>query len=357
MLSTIGSYDKIYFKKKVVTKLMMNINRKWRWFILKISLLGIVSIIITSCFKEEFTSIPEIVSFQISPDSLIAGDTAILNIMAVDADGDSLFYRWLPGDGTYLTDNKKQKVIWKAPYKEGIISNKVEISDGKVIKYKSVSVNVSGFFYDKFDNRQLLWKETNCDASYTSGRAFVKKEALSKDGIYYIDLPNNIEPPYAVHMKMGLGEKSGPLSYKDKYGLYLNFKNIAADTVVKALWFRIYPASILKNWNISVSKDMGTTSSWVNLNNQSQGISNKVRTNYGGENLIKLEIDSNYTLSIFLNDELLFTSSSLQSNYLSNSKPPKLILEQIGARTSNADIFIDNTFITKKTDKKTADIF
>lgn len=318
---------------------------------------SIIALVVSSCFKEYPTELPVIMAFESTADSLMPGDTTILSVIAKDADSPTLYYRWMPGLGTYLSDNTKPDVQWKAPYKEGKIDCNVEVSDGQVFAKQTISVYVSGYLFDSFTHREPIWVNKNSRVNYQNGKAIIEKDTASGDAIYFADLPHTLTPPYAIHMKIGRVKESQLLNSSDKYGVYLNFKNLAADTIVKAMWFRIYPASISKNWRLSVLKDNGNSSSWQNLDFDSQSMSNQIKTGYDFENLIKLVVTADLTFQVYLNDELFYSSTALRDNYLSGTAPPRLILEQVGARTSNPKLFIDDVFLTHKINRKTSEVF
>ena len=320
-------------------------------------LLILLTVFVSSCFKEVPTEIPKVLRLKIKPDSIIAGNTAIMCVKALDADNNHLYYHWTSQDGTFLTSSEEPSVAWVAPFKEGSTSCSIQVSDGKVVTSKTLHVNVFGYLMDSFDYRLPIWRKKNCNVFYEKGKAAIIKGTASDDGIYFADLPYSVSPPFAIHMKIGRREEDRPLSFLDKYGLYMNFKNIASDTLVKAIWFRIYPASVSKNWRLTVMKDVGDKSAWQNLDNFSQGSSNKIKTRPGDENLIKIVVDKELIFHVFLNDSQFFSTSALRDNYLSGGIPPRLILEQVGARTSNTEIFIDDTFITHNTELQTNDIF
>ncbi len=327
--------------------------RLWNTFVLSIT----VIFLLNSCYKEELNGVPRINDITISSKMVKPGETVELNMDAFDPDGDPLYIKLNSSNGQVVSAPGELPILFIPPYIEGANMLDFEISDGKITTKASAEINVYSYLYDGFSRQDKLWGTSNCKISYNQGEVLVESTDTIRDAIYYFDLHDNVEPPYAVHMDLTLtGDVSG-LTYKDKYGIYLNFRNVGADTLIKAMWFRVYPFSSVKNWKISAYADQGNSSRWVNLEANSYGVSPFISIQNNIINSLKMVVEANNTITIYSNGQAVYSNKDWAAQYLSGSKTPKLILEQVGARTSGGSIKVDNVFVSKKTNLETASIF
>lgn len=318
----------------------------------------IFTILCSGCFKEEENSKPEINSISIEAGEIFPGDTVKVNFDVYDPDGDPIYIGVKNSKGKVVSNPGENPAQFIPPYIEGENTVEFVISDGKVnVDASSEIINVYSYLYDKFDYFDDYWNTSECKVTYRNGQCRITSTNETKDAIYYFDLHRNIEPPYMITMDLTIPDGENSFSNTDKYGLYLNFYNAGGDTTIKALWFRIYPESSVKNWKTSVYEDKGAKSSWVTLDTDALGMSNQVNTTTGSPNRIKLVVGINNELSVYINGQILYNTMSLANNYLSGNNAPKLILEQIGARTSAGSILLDNVFISKKTELSHSNLF
>lgn len=313
-------------------------------------------VLLSSCYKEDYNSKPEVFNITVDKDTIYPGDTVKLYVNADDPDGDPLYFNVSSSFGTITSNPLDNPILYIPPYIEGTNYIDIEINDGKVKTNTSTEVNVFSYVYDNFNHYDNNWTESKCNVSYANGEATVVSIDTISDAIYYFDLHDKISPPYAVHMDISMDDLNS-LSSADKYGMYLNFQNVGADTTIKALWFRIYPLSTVKNWKVSVYKDKGSSNSWVNLDTASIGTSTLINTNEGIVNSLKLVVETDNTLNIYVGNQLLYSTTTLATEYLSGGQPPKLILERIGARTSAGSITLDNVFVSHKTNQNSSELF
>lgn len=112
----------------------------------------VILFVFANCKKENAT--PSVQSVNQTPNEVMIGETAQLNCMAVDADGDLLNYSWSCNGGAFIGATTGNSVSWKAPDKEGQYVLKVTVSDGKSVAEKDITIvvkippgEVTGFVY------------------------------------------------------------------------------------------------------------------------------------------------------------------------------------------------------------------
>lgn len=311
-------------------------------------LLGLCILLISACSKEKLNQSPHVSSTQINHSFVKVGEEVMVSAMVLDDDGDHIQYKWSTKDGTLLGDQTNYSVKWKAPDKEGVYTCKLEINDGKVKKEELIDIEVNGFIYDDFNSTASDWVVKNGETSIINKRMELQVDTGLGEGVLLSTLSERISPPYTIYMTVGMTEVSDSFSSSDKYGVLLDFFNVSADTVVKGLWFRVYPESTVKNWKLSVYHDKGNTNGWSNIDSTAYGKSQSVDTLMGAENQLKIEVLENNYCSIYSNGNLVFETSAMINDYRSGNEKPKLILDKIGVRSSNGRVFVDDVFVTKK---------
>jgi uncharacterized protein (TIGR02145 family) len=97
-------------------------------------------ILILSCQKKN--KAPEIQQINSSEVEVYVRDTVRLSCLAVDADKDSLGYKWTSTVGSFTETSTGSKISWKAPDAEGIYTIKVAVNDGKLSNEKRLTITV-----------------------------------------------------------------------------------------------------------------------------------------------------------------------------------------------------------------------
>jgi len=310
-----------------------------------------------SCYKEELNQVPQVKGVSISTPSVNPGEPVQLNVDAFDPDGDPLYVVMATSKGKIVSKPGELPVQFLPPYKEGLNKLEFKISDGKTTTSVMSEIEVFSYLYDGFDRQDDYWVKSKCEATYSQGEVLVTSTDTVSDAMYRFDLHDKVEPPYAIHMDVALAGDVGSLSGKDKYGIYLNFYNVRSDTLVKALWYRIYPLNSKKNWRLSAYTDKGSRNSWVSLEPNAIGVSPDVKTQVDQFNRLKIVVDADHTITLYANEQVVYTNKDWAIQYVSGGLPPKLILERIGARTTGGKIKVDNVFVSKKTSLSTASLF
>jgi hypothetical protein len=310
----------------------------------------------SSCYKEEVNAAPKLVDYSISPKNPFAGDTVTISLNTRDLNGDEILYSWKSKTGGIISGENTKELTCKLPYEEGDFCCDLEISDRKAILDYDICVPVNGYIREDFVNPIDLWTSEEGSVSYIDEKATLTPSS-TEDALLTFSFPDRIEPPYAVYMSVALNQATTTPDAADKYGLLLDFFNVGSDTIAKALWFRIYPYSNVKNWKVSLYKDVGSSGAWQNLDESALGISDQITTNVDAFNQIKMCVLEDNTLNIYVANSLVYTSTSLRDHYLSGTEAPKLLLEKIGLRTSSSKVSIDNVYVTKQMDVEFDDIF
>lgn len=332
----------------------MNLLNQSRVFFLLI--LFSLAISFTSCYKEPINTAPRLVDYSITPLHPKAGDEVSITINSSDMEDDELFYKWNLNTGTATSKNTDKTFTCKVPYIEGDFCYELEISDKKAITDHDICINIDGYVYEDFSNPDSIWSTEKGISILEEEHVSISPEGLN-EGIYSFAFPEKINPPYVVYMSVAKSQASADLNSADKYGLLLDFFNVGTDTLAKALWFRIYPNSNVKNWKVSLYKDVGSTGSWQNLDSTAIGKSEFVKTDLDLYNHIKMEVLEDNTINVYVEEQLIFTTTSLSSNYLTDGNAPKLILDKVAARISGGSMKIDNVYVTKKMNLNFNDIF
>ncbi len=316
----------------------------------------LIVLFLTSCFKEEINHVP-LYNIEISPDEVRPGGVVEVNFNAIDPDGDSLFITLIDNQCAIVSEPGELPLRIIPPYIEGKNRVAFEISDGRITADIHSEINVFSYLYDSFDIPDTHWKTDDCEVIYDNDEVVMSLTEASRDGIYYFDLHEDINPPYSIHMDLALTGNIDNLSYVDKYGIYLNFNNAGADTLVKAMWFRIYPSNSGKNWNINTYADQGDNFKWINLLDNSYGISENINMGKDEMNSIKIVVAEDNTINFYVNSDLVYTGNDWVSSYMQDNTAPMLVLERIGARASGISIKVDNVFVSKKTNLNSSSLF
>lgn len=307
------------------------------------------ALVLCGCYKVELNHPPEILSYEISQEQPNPGDTVTINIATEDIDGDNIIYTWKSDYGTFITDTYKSTVKWIVPFIEGTNYPVVELTDGKVNYDKKIPVECSAYINDNYSVNYNNKDTSNTIITRSENNCIIKASVYGSDYKYF-EVPDvAVEPPYAVYIDLGTVYSIPFFSPTDKYGVYLDFWNVGTDTLVKALWFRIYPTSGSKIWTINILRDNGSGSTWEEIANHKMGTGNLVSKQTGTVNKLKLVIESDDSLSVYNNDELIIATSILADKYSSNNRLPGLILQKAGIRGSNGSVMIDNLLVTRNT--------
>ncbi len=313
--------------------------------------------LLNSCYKEEINVQPEFISYEISEANPNPGDTVTISIATEDKDGDKITYSWKADNGIIITNTEQSSIQWVVPFIEGVNYPTVEISDGKVIYSKQIPVECPAYINDNFSvnflnkdtsNTLITWSDTNCT---------IKASKAGSD-YQFFEVPDiAVEPPYAVYMDLNTVYSNPFFSPTDKYGIYLDFWNVGTDTLIKALWFRIYPTSDSKIWTINILKDNGRGNKWEEISNHKMGTGNLVSKQTGFVNKLKLVVGSDNSITVYNNDELIIATDILLQKYSNNITIPGLQLQKAGVRGSNGSITIDNFLVTRDTRLLSKDLF
>tara|TARA_B110000211_G_C14087765_1_gene557461 strand:- start:3732 stop:4721 length:990 start_codon:yes stop_codon:yes gene_type:complete len=321
-----------------------------------ISALAFCTILLNACVKEESNSAPQVLGISVFNNVIYAGDTTTLSATVTDEDEDEMQYNWSASKGSFPKGSIEKNTVWKGAFFEGTHDVKCTVSDGKAQNYKKNSVIVNGFIHDNFDEIDSNWKLTNATVNNTNNRTEISVSD-SSDAVYLHEFDGNITPPYSILMSTGIASNSSTFSNADKYGVLLDFYNVGSDTIVKALWVRVYPSSSIKNWRVSVYEDTGNKNSWKTIESQAEGIDGAVETSSEDLNDFQITVDVNNMLNITVNGVNIYSNNILKTSFLSGGNPPALILQKIGVRSTTGTVFIDDVYITRDFSKIKTDVF
>lgn len=329
-------------------------NRIYR----RIAGLFLALVLLSSCFQEESNLPPTIHSYSISKGQAIAGDLIEITIHADDPDGDPIYYGASSEFCHYEQKNSTNNTFnWLVPNYEGEIEFMLEVSDRKTTVDEVIVIQSIGSLKESFETGTDGWTASNCYVEIQEDICKIEPSSEAKDALLYYELNQVLSPPYQAFMELELDHQSTSFTSDDRYGMYLNFYNAGSDTLIKALWFRVYPNSSSKNWKVSVLKDFGNSNKWSTLVSSAYGTSDLIVPGENAKLITQLIIDENLNLQIFLNEELLFESDVLMTEYLTNGEPPLLRLEKLGARTTSGTLSFDDVFITQDLNIRYTDIF
>lgn len=313
----------------------------------KLGLGVMVLFMLTSCYKEEMNAKPKVSSISKDHEFVKIGETLALDALVSDEDGDNIVYKWKTTDGQVVGADSTSHAEWKVPTTPGTYHIDLEVNDGKVNSSQRYEVNVKGYAYDEFDSLKVDWQFSNGSGAHKVNRMEISTDVTQGEGVVLGDLVRSIEPPYSVYMDLGVCEASSAFTSTDKYGLLLDFYNAAADTVVKGLWFRIYPENTNQNWKASVYQDTGNSNAWVNLDDTASGVNASILSNKEETNHLRIDVLNDHQIQIYCNDDLVYTSATLAKSFLSGGVPPKLKLDKIGMRSSTGKVYVDNVFVSR----------
>lgn len=86
---------------------------------------------------------PEILDLTRNPAVVVPGGTAILTVIASDADGDPLAYAWSAGAGGFIGSSTGAQVTWVAPLVEGLVEIGVVVTARGASALRSVFLEVN----------------------------------------------------------------------------------------------------------------------------------------------------------------------------------------------------------------------
>lgn len=310
-----------------------------------------------ACIKEDVNSLPQIENYIVSSEKILPGDTVTITLQATDADNEELQYNWSHKNGEFVSDSTSSVLYWKVPYIEGESILIVEIRDEHVKINDEIALKIEASVADDFSGVQLNRHSENGTIEYKDEAVTVTQTDENKDCIYLTELDKAIEPPYAFHIDLNTNPYVPLFTSTDKYGAYIDLWNVGVDTTIKAIWFRVYPFSSIYTWKLSVLQDQGSSNTWVDIASDLTTENNTVSKITGDINKLKIAVLADKTIQLYCNDEFLYETDAIVSQFSKDSLVPQLKLQSVGMRSSAGSVTIDNVYLSSKTDLLSTDLF
>ena len=314
------------------------------------------ALFLISCQKSEINNAPEVSTPVAEKLQVMPGERILIQSVISDPDNDDLNVTWSTAKGEILSSNIANSCYWKAPNSEGLHNISVEVNDLNVKLDRTTSVEVMGYVFSQFDTVSPSWNAENAGVQVVRNHYEATPVNPASDLKVYHFIDDRIEPPYTLHLSAGLADAAN-FAAEDKYGLHLDFFNAGADTLVKEMWFRLYPNSSTKNWKLSVYKDTGSSSVWQNIASDAIGTAGSISSNPGDLNQLELTVDSAHNCSLLVAGQLIYSTAALRDSFLVEGVAPKLKLKSIGLRSSNGAVQLDDVFLTKSHQFTHSEIF
>lgn len=307
-------------------------------------------LLFSSCFKESVNTPPTISDISLSKEKIFNNSEVEISVSATD--DDDLNYDWECDEGEIISETNNNTIKLLTSDNSDSCTCSVTVNDGKVSVQKRISFGVYKIVSTDFFAPAEHWITENGEENYANGILNISSSADTDDLVSVYEFEKSIALPYTIYLDAGIANIDD-FEPSDKYGILLDFYNSAEDTIVKKLWIRVYPQSDIKNWKISSYIDTGGANRWELLDDDGQGTANFIHTDNNKMNSFKIEIDENNTLSVWVNDTFLYTSSAL-SNF--DAAPPQLRLQKAGVRSTTGTIIVDNFLLSPYTEITPEDI-
>ncbi len=313
---------------------------------LTIIILISVSGIQIGCKKDNTT--PRISGITTQPSNLGYGDTTVLTVSATDPDKEDLTYQWNCSTGRFIGTTSSSTVRWVAPYKSGTFGVDVTVSDDQHNVTSNAELLVLGLFYDGFSTNLDKWRRSYCDAWISSEEAHLEGNRSGLYGTLYHYFSSPVEPEYTCQMRIA---RVDDFSAPEHYGIYTKVSDMGSITI-KYWMFLIYPHQSGKNWEICAYVADFFGGVWALLDNDSFGFSPLINTGPNEWNDISWNINSNKTVIVKVNGQLLYQSDVISQLEENLNMTITMDLVRFGARTfPDKEIKFDDALVTVSSEK------